>query len=260
MSFSRILLLFIILLWCKPAYTQKDTLKNQIAITYVHSWLNIDEWQQGRFEYQRKIGETVVLGRYSIEKRFGQLGRLAEVEAYPKLSEKSYAYLGLGFGSTQILPATYIGGTYYHSLKKNFEIEVGGKWIHFRQVNGVTLAHIAPGYYVGNYWLNLRFTQVFTKDKKGQSVTFTGRKYGGNGISYAFWRTGWSNTISEELIVGNGDTATFNRSVVWLQLGWLKRIKYRWIIEPSLAFELADWQQANERRNLTAQIELKRRF
>lgn len=242
------------------AHAQQDSLKNQIALTYAYSYLNIGEWQQARIEYQRKIGKTILLGRYSIEERFGQRGGLAEIEAYPTLSEKSYAYLGAGFGNQRILPAAYFSGAYYHSLKKNFEVEIGGKWIDFRQTDRVTMLHTSLGNYIGNYWLNLRFTQIFTTNKTGQSLIFSGRRYSGNGQSYWFGRAGWSNTISEELIVNSGDVENFNSQVQWLQIGRKQRLKHNWILEPSIAFELTDWKKDTERIRLTTQLELKRRF
>lgn len=116
-----------------------------------------------------------IIARVTQSQRFGGFGTLFELDAYPSIGEKGYAYLNLGGSRGGFFPRLRFGGSYFHNFEGGWEAELGYRYLGFSSVTNIYTFSI--GKYIGNWWVNFRPNII--PDETGTSVSgqFNARYY-----------------------------------------------------------------------------------
>jgi len=136
-----------------------DLLKNTLRILYTVDFFdaefNRDPWQIMSMSYGRETEIGSVIARVNLANRFGMTGYQYEIDAYPKFTENSYAYVNYGFSQNTIFPKHRFGFEWHQSFPKAFEGSIGLRLMGFENSN-VDIYTATIGKYFSKYWLSLR--------------------------------------------------------------------------------------------------------
>lgn len=145
-------------------YTLKQILSlgtsNEVGVSYQYinfgkNYSYNDSWNNLSAEYMRKINRTPALARISLVDRGYDRGMLYEIEAYPVLNDRFYAFVATGVSNGKIFPDFKTNLSLYYNFWKVFEGEVGGRLqayesnSYFTAIGGLSVYH-------GNFYYNLR--------------------------------------------------------------------------------------------------------
>ncbi|MES2396208.1 MAG: YaiO family outer membrane beta-barrel protein [Bacteroidota bacterium] len=156
--------------------------KNIFSISYDYDYFDKqfkDPWHLFSLGYSR---QTKHLGRLTTKvnfgNRFGSNGTQIEMEAYPTLGKKMYAYVNAGYSSNYIFPNYRTGISLYRNFPNAFEGELGFRVLYFSKATILYVGSI--GKYKGNFWFSLRPTFIASEngDRFSQSYSFITRYYG----------------------------------------------------------------------------------
>lgn len=168
------------------------TSKNAVGITYSYTHFDkqfAQDWHTVGISYKRvtPIGSVILKG--NIANKFGETGTQAELEAYPKLSDMFYLYLGAGYSNdVGIFPKYRTGVSLNANLPKSFEAELGYRQLYFS--DNIWLYTAAVGKYYKNFWFNLR-TYITPGDSNiSHSYTGTVRYYTKGAADYISFQAG----------------------------------------------------------------------
>lgn len=152
---------------------------NAVGVTYDYDSFEGDLTPWNTFSlYARtrtKLTGTLI-GRVTQSSRFDDSGTLFELDAYPSLGKKAYAYLNIGSSSASFFPEFRFGASVYYNLPKAWEIEGGFRYLQFSETTYIYTASL--GKYVGNWWFNLRSNLIpGTGNSLGTSANLQARYY-----------------------------------------------------------------------------------
>lgn len=117
-----------------------------------------------------------LIARVTQSSRFDANGTLFELDAYPSLGKKAYAYLNVGGSTASFFPEFRFGVSVYYNLPKAWEIEGGFRYLQFSESTTIYTASV--GKYVGNWWFNLRGNVIpGTGNSLGTSANLQTRYY-----------------------------------------------------------------------------------
>lgn len=102
---------------------------------------------------QEKFGQLIP--RITFTNRFGQDGIQYELDAYPKIGKRSYAYVNYGYSGALIFPKHRAGAEYFTMISKTMELSAGVRHLDFRESTATTWTG-SIGLYTGNYYMALR--------------------------------------------------------------------------------------------------------
>lgn len=125
-----------------------------------------------------------LIGRLNYSHRFDDNGIQPEVDFYPSLWKGAYAYLNYGFTISSLYPRHRVGIEIYQSLPKSLEVSYGFRYMYFDPYSDVLIYTGSLGWYISNYWLNLRIYLTPDKGTLSRSFNFTARKYLSDADSY----------------------------------------------------------------------------
>ncbi len=108
----------------------------------------------------------------------------AEIDAYPRLGEKSYLYLNYGIGTGDFFPTHKGGLEYFKGLNKGFGLSIGGRYMYWD--NSIYFLTGSISKYFGDYWLSFRPFFTIKEDILSNAYLFENRKYFGRYNSYLF--------------------------------------------------------------------------
>ncbi len=96
-----------------------------------------------------------VIVRVNRAERFGDSGYQAELDAYPRLRDGTYAYLNVGGSDAAVFPALRAGAELYQALPGGFEASLGARHLRFTG-STVTVWTGSLSLYRGDWLLTLR--------------------------------------------------------------------------------------------------------
>ncbi|MHA6697547.1 YaiO family outer membrane beta-barrel protein [Chryseobacterium sp. A301] len=153
--------------------------KNALGLSYSYSHFDKqfeEDWHTVSLSYKRATPIGSVIFKLNHANKFGNNGLQAEVEAYPRINDLFYLYLGVGYsGDVGIFPKFRTGASLYANLPKSFEAEVGYRHLQFDST--VWMFTGSVGKYYKNYWFNLRTYLTPSTERISQSYTGTVRYY-----------------------------------------------------------------------------------
>ncbi|HEX2076470.1 MAG TPA: YaiO family outer membrane beta-barrel protein [Longimicrobium sp.] len=177
-------------------------------VQFVESATSIDPWHTVSAEIARRGSGATVIGRANWARRFGEDGVQIEMDAYPRISPRFYAYLNAGFSGADIFPDYRLGGELYANTGAGTEASLGIRRLEFG-VTGVTIYTGSAGIYRGNWYVSAR--PFVTPKDEGTSVSgiLLVRRYFATAESYATLLVGAGSAPTEaplEFEVRRADT------------------------------------------------------
>lgn len=152
---------------------------NAVGVTYDYDTFagDISPWNTFSFYGRTRTDITgTLIGRVTQSSRFDGNGTLFELDAYPSLGKKAYAYLNVGGSSASFFPQFRFGASVYYNLPKAWEIDGGFRYLKFSDPTTIYTASV--GKYIGNWWFNLRGNLIpGTGNSAGTSANFQARYY-----------------------------------------------------------------------------------
>jgi YaiO family outer membrane protein len=155
--------------------------KNTFGISYDFDYFDKqfkDPWHLIALSYGR---QTKYLGKVSarvnVTNRFATNGSQFELDAYPPLGKKMYAYINAGFSPDAIFPDYRGGLSIYRNFPHAFEGELGIRLLYFSKATILYVGSI--GKYAGNFWFSLRPTFIASENgnRFSQSYSLITRYY-----------------------------------------------------------------------------------
>ncbi len=237
---------------------QTDNLMNSIGLSYTYDYFNnASPWQLAYLQYKRKTDYGAVIGRLNYANRFGSTGYQMEVDAYPRLSSKSYAYVNVGYSPSTLFPSFRLGMDYNRNLPNAFEASFGFRYLDFKTSNVIIYTgHV--GKYIGNYWISFRPYIVPDSSRVSLSGILTVRRYFATANDYVGIQIGYGTSPDDRyrlLTLNNGATGYNNRLI-----GYNTRISYnhifnkRWILNVSGAYANEEYITSTFRSDITFDI------
>ncbi|MEB2775264.1 YaiO family outer membrane beta-barrel protein [Algoriphagus sp. D3-2-R+10] len=158
---------------------QRYRRNNAVGVTYDYDSFegDLSPWNTFSFYARTRTKLTgTLIGRVTQSSRFDANGTLFELDAYPSLGKKAYAYLNVGGSSASFFPEFRFGASIYFNLPKAWEIDGGFRYLQFSEITNIYTASV--GKYVGNWWLNLRGNVIpGTGNSLGTSANLQARYY-----------------------------------------------------------------------------------
>ncbi len=106
-------------------------------------------------EYKRQTRFGSLIPRINYSHRFNTNGIQYDLDLYPKLAKRVYAYLNYGYSQASIYPNHKVGGDVYMTFPWAMEFSAGMRYIDFDARN-VSVVTNSLGLYKGNYYFSLR--------------------------------------------------------------------------------------------------------
>jgi YaiO family outer membrane protein len=188
----KAIFLAVISLVSVAAKAQHDSLQNTVSFSYEHTHFDrqfANDWRVASLEYKRKLGMGTVLGRVNSASRFGKQGWQGEVEAYPVISKKVYAYTGVSYASTVPVFANWRAGTsLYMNVAKSWEAEAGFRYLYFDQ--SIWMGAVGVSRYAGAWLLNARSFFSVQSPAENQSFFLKIQRFLKNEKDYVWLQAG----------------------------------------------------------------------
>jgi YaiO family outer membrane protein len=142
--------------------------------------------------------------RFNYANRFSEQGWQPELELYPRLTSKMYAYVNYGYSNSVLFPRHRVGAEVYSSRPKNFETSLGMRYLYFNDSSTTTILTASIGYYVKAWWLNWRPYYSFSEIGNSLSNNFAVRRYFENADNYVGVLAGFGFAPDERRLQSGG--------------------------------------------------------
>jgi len=231
---------------------QTNNLLNSIGLNYTYDYFNnASPWQLTYLQYKLKTAIGAVIGRFNYANRFGLTGYQMEVEAYPKLSDKSYGYVNVGYSPSTLFPTFRLGMDYNRTLPNAFEASLGYRYLNFGSTN-VMIYTGNVGKYVGNYWFSLRPYLVPGGSNVSVSGILTARRYFATADNYIGLQVGYGTSPDDRyrLLTGQNLRLTGYNSMI----SYNHIFNKRWILNVSGEYANEEYITSSFRSDITFDI------
>lgn len=146
------------------------------------------KWHLSSFQLARRNSWGSIIGKVNLGDLISdgesfwsnEVAKQFEVDAYPRVSKKSYAYLNYGYSPDDLFPAHRAGAELYHKIPKAFEVSLGMRFLHFNSDGGNKNIYIYTASlekYYRNYWFSFRTYLTPKKGNFSQSYWLIMRRY-----------------------------------------------------------------------------------
>jgi YaiO family outer membrane protein len=197
--------LFLWVMLAVPVGAQEpESGKRRSDITYVGTEYNyvyfhgdLDPWQLAALSLGNRGPRGTYIGRVNYARRFAEDGAQVELDAYPRFSEKLYAYLNVGYSGADVFPEWRSGAELFAVLPRAWEASAGYRQLRFEGAPPVTLLTGAVGKYFGNSWISARPYVRIGDNGTGTTVAVTARKYFVDADNYVGARVSAGSSPSE---------------------------------------------------------------
>lgn len=180
-------------LFVKPGFTQnEDSSKHSIIIS--HDYYHFDkqftnDWHISAIQYKKLTGIGAAIARVSHANRLSRTGWQAEAEAYPRISKRIYAYVGMGYSpDVPVFPKFRSGASLYFALPQGWELEGGYRQLRFDKNVWVGTGGVSK--YAGAWLFNFRSFAADGATGIDQSHFLTARYYFGKTGQYSWLQLG----------------------------------------------------------------------
>ncbi|HEU0014890.1 MAG TPA: YaiO family outer membrane beta-barrel protein, partial [Longimicrobium sp.] len=142
------------LLWAAPAAAQervRPTTRVMVEAGYVGTDYGFGEGPLASLAVARRGSGGALLGRLSYANRFREDAFQAEVEAYPRLARRAYAYAAAGVGTGGAFPLRRAAAEAFVGFGPGWEASAGFRAMDYGE-SAVEIYTASLGRYVGNWW------------------------------------------------------------------------------------------------------------
>lgn len=194
-----LLLRLLPLLLTTPAAAQLPPYRVAADYVYSHFDRDLEPWHVISTELSvRSPTRGTLLGRATGARRFEQTGVQLEMEAYPRLTPRTYGYLEAGWSPSGIFPRYRLGAELFAMPARAVEVSVGVRRLAF-EVRDVTILTGSVGAYSGNYYVVARPFVSSRDDGTSISGTVAVRRYFRDADDYVTVRVGGGRAPGDEL-------------------------------------------------------------
>lgn len=229
---------------------KNEMAKNQVSISYDFDYFDkqfSDPWHLVALSYGRQTDHLGrVTARVNMANRFASNGSQIELDAYPSLGKKMYAYVNAGISSGKIFPNYRAGISVYRNFPHAFEGELGVRLLYFSKA---TLLYVGSiGKYAGNFWFSLRPTFIASENgnRFSQSYAFITRYYLNTSFDFLTLTISYGlspDDRSKETLFQNSDLKSSR-----IQLGLQRLIKRTHVISISGGVVRGEFIQGEKQR------------
>lgn len=166
---------------------REDQRRNMVVFGITRDDYNVDFESRERIylEYHRLTNYGPIIGRLNVDHRFETTGYQFELDAYPRIYSKWYAYMNAGYSSsTTLFPKFRAGLELYRELPYAFETSIGARYLRFDQDEVFILTGS-----LSKYWRAWFFSaRPFITPKDGDlsaAFNFIARRYFGDPNTHA---------------------------------------------------------------------------
>jgi len=147
-------------------------------------------WHEQALSVRRGISAGSVVFRISRGYRFGDTSNLGEVDWYPRIRPRTYAYLNAGYSPEGVLYPTFrAGAELYQDLGRGYEASAGLRRLQFSTAR-INVYTASLGRYHSNWYSSARTFITPVNSKPSASVQLQVRRYFGDPERYAGFRYG----------------------------------------------------------------------
>jgi len=239
-----------------------DNYKNNIVFTAdVDLFSNtFTPWYYSSLSYGRKTDLFgTLIGRINYANRFNENGWQGEVDAYPSLGKKMYAYLNAGYSPSLIFPVARGGFSLYYNLPKAFEAELGVRYLYFS--NGTLIYTGSVGKYYKDFWFSLRTYVTPGGSNVSQSYYLQARYYMGNADNYLTLRLGTGLSPDERandvVFYNPADQLLSSKSI---KIDFQKGISWNYFLSLRASYSYDEVSRGFYRGNPSFGLSLEKRF
>ena len=170
------------------------------SLDYSHTRFDrdLDPWHVVSLEGSRRSAAATLVARGSFARRFGETGQQVELDAYPRLTSRTYAFLSAGYSPSEIFPTWRYGAELYGDAGGGLELSAGFRRLEFRHVD-VALYSASVGKYAGHYYGSLRPTLAWTRGRADLSGDLLVRRYLRDDSEYVTLRFGGGRAAAETI-------------------------------------------------------------
>ena len=232
---------------------------DKIQAEYQHEWFDEPykrRWSLYSFSYLNKASWGTFVGRVysgnikvnSDSSNINDNGFQFEAEAYPKLDDKHYLYLGLSFSPDYFFPKTRFGAEIYRKLNNEGELSLGFRHLNFENsktpVKKVTIYTASYSKYIKDFWISVRAYYTNLADETSWTYAFHGRKYFNNQETYVFAEIILGTSPSEQNFIIN-NTEKYSLNSQKFRFGFQKLFWKRWTFYAAYSVEDAEYKLDN---------------
>ncbi len=142
-----------------------------------------DPWEEWSLSLRLRQSWGSLIPRVRHARRGSRDGEQFEVDAYPRLPGRMYAYVNVGYAKDAPFPDWRFGGELYKSFGGGWEASLGGRYLDFGETT-VPIYTGSVGKYWGDWWASLRPTVTDKEDGNSSSVSLRLRRYFGSADTY----------------------------------------------------------------------------
>ena len=230
-------------------------LRARLDYAFTHLDGGADPWHLASLELSRRSAAGTVLARGSVARRFDLTGSQLEVEAYPRLTARTYAFLGAGWSPDELFPGLRMGAELFAAPAPGWEASAGARWLDFRE-RDVTLLTASVGAYPGNWYLAARPFLALDEGDTSLSGTLLARRYLRDADEYVSLRVGGGEAPAEQLTAAELERV----GAALVGVDGRMRLGRRAGVLASLGWEREELPGDRERRRLTAGVGVETRF
>jgi YaiO family outer membrane protein len=235
-----------------PAAPERRAL---LEYAFTHLDGGADPWHLASLELSRRAPGATVLARGSVARRFGETGTQLEVEAYPRLSRRAYAFVGAGYSPDELFPELRLGAELFAAPAPGWEASAGARWLDFR-TREVTLLTGSVGAYPGDWYLAARPFLALGDDGSSLSGTLLARRYLRDADEYLSLRLGGGEAPAEVFTAAELERVGSARVAVDGKTRLARGVN----VLASLGWEREELPADRERRRVTAGVGVETRF
>ena len=246
----------------QPARLLREDLKEKLQRSKVGLDYTRDEFSQ---TFQPWNLEAVTLGhhfdfgtvlaRATQAQRFGAMGSQFELEAYPHLFEKTYAFLHLGYSQQFMFPTTAAAADIYHNFPAGIEASLGFNYMDFTG-SKVTVYSGSLGKYQGNALYTLRLNRTPSAIGASLSGSISGRWYQDDADTYGDCTVGTGFSPTQ---VPSSPQALNLRSR-HVSLSYQKRLGHAWLASAGIAWEHQEYYPTLFQTHMTYDLGVEIKF
>lgn len=175
----------LIILYCSKASSQSITpdlsdkgKKTRILLEYLGDTFdrNYSDWTLVSAGISRKEKPLTALAKVNVAERFRLTGSQVELELYPKLGKRSYAFLNIAASGSEIFPRMRYGAEVYRGLPLGLELSLGIRYLTFTGSETVIYTG-SLSKYAGNFFISLKPFINPLSERTSTAVLFLVRHY-----------------------------------------------------------------------------------
>ncbi|WP_166435179.1 YaiO family outer membrane beta-barrel protein [Christiangramia sabulilitoris] len=240
------------------------TVSTEIGINY--QYINFSEdysrnepWHTVSGEFLQYFNRTAVIARVTRADRSFDQGFLYELESYPVFSDKVYAFVNAGVSDGRLFPDFRGSASLFVNLFRGFELETGGRLLHFSDQDYFT-GIVGLTTYQGRFYLNGRsFLGPKRLDRLIQNYQFNIRYYFSSIDDYLFGRFG-SGISPDETTIFTQVQENPVLDAYYFNVGWNKTIGIHHIIQVGAGYLYEDLSQNNQGYQFLGNVSYRYRF